>query len=131
MPENDCYFLYLVNTRKHLSIFSDCGSLDMPKNGYIYYSSGTTYGSVAYYNCTEPYAVIGNSERMCEASGVWTSTDPFCRKIGTVLSIFFLSFKFIRVTAKANTALANMNDQKLYHCLASSTLNSTIKDPLN
>ena len=49
-----------------------------PDNGRVDFSSGTTFGSTATYECTSPFAVNGTETRVCEANGTWSGEEPLC-----------------------------------------------------
>ncbi len=56
----------------------DCDSLNNPVNGQVNTSSGNTVGSIAIYNCSTGYNLIGNSSRACGSGGIWTNVAPEC-----------------------------------------------------
>ena len=58
----------------------DCDVLDTIENGYIEYSDGTVYQSVATYNCHNGHnlAMSGDEMRTCGSDGMWNGTAPMC-----------------------------------------------------
>ncbi|XP_072336377.1 complement decay-accelerating factor transmembrane isoform-like isoform X2 [Scyliorhinus torazame] len=56
----------------------NCGHPGEIENGY-YQASGTTLGNKAIYHCNEGYRQVGQSYRICTASG-WTGQVPTCEK---------------------------------------------------
>ena len=40
--------------------------------------NGTTFGSVAVYQCREGLTLNGESTRMCQANGEWSGNEPTC-----------------------------------------------------
>ena len=73
----------------------DCDVLDTIENGYIEYSEGTVYQSVATYNCHNGYnlAMTGDEMRTCGSDGMWNGTAPTCNS--ELCSLYmFLSFHF-------------------------------------
>ncbi len=57
----------------------DCGPLGNPADGLVVIlSTTTTFGSIAIYNCTSGYNLTGEATRVCQADGVWNSSDPTC-----------------------------------------------------
>ena len=58
--------------------FSDCGPLTSPLYGTVNTGSGTTFGEVAKYFCNIGYNLIGDSERLCDADGLWDRNPPIC-----------------------------------------------------
>ena len=56
----------------------DCGGLDII-NGYISYSTGTTYNSVATYSCDTGYELQGGQTRTCQNNGTWSGDMPSCQ----------------------------------------------------
>ena len=62
----------------------NCGSPGMPVNGKAT-SNGTFVTSVAEFICNFGYEFIGDSQRICQANGVWSNVVPECRrKLATV-----------------------------------------------
>ena len=58
----------------------DCDVLDTIENGYIEYSDGTVYQSVATYNCHSGHllTVTVSATRHCGSIGTWNGTAPTC-----------------------------------------------------
>ena len=56
----------------------DCGPLDNPKNGVVHTVPGTYVNSVATYSCNPGYNLTGNTQRVCQSSGLWSKSAPFC-----------------------------------------------------
>lgn len=59
----------------------DCGDLSDPENGQVTLSS-TIYQSQAVYSCNDGYELsqTGSVQRICRASGVWSSFAPQCNR---------------------------------------------------
>ena len=53
----------------------DCGQLEGLANGVVTYET-TTYKSVATYECTEGFALVGPESRQCSSSGLWNKKPP-------------------------------------------------------
>ena len=66
-------FLYLVLT------VVDCGTLTNPINGQVSHTAGTTFGQTAAYSCDTGYNLVGDSNRICQATGVWSGSAPTCQ----------------------------------------------------
>ena len=66
-------------------IFSDCGNLTAPSVGSVTYSSGTTFQSVATFDCNTGYNLEGDATRMCQANASWSNNDPSCKINGKAL----------------------------------------------
>ena len=62
-----------------LSTVVDCGTLTNPANGRISYSDRTTFGQTANYSCNAGYNLVGGSMRICQATGVWSASEPICQ----------------------------------------------------
>lgn len=60
-------------------LFSDCGNLTDPADGSVSFSSGTTYQSVATFNCDTGYTLEGEETRTCQANETWSNIGPSCR----------------------------------------------------
>jgi hypothetical protein len=48
------------------------------ENGKVDLSLGTFEGSKAVYVCKNTYAIVGESTRTCQSSGVWDGVQPSC-----------------------------------------------------
>ncbi|XP_065189567.1 sushi, von Willebrand factor type A, EGF and pentraxin domain-containing protein 1-like [Sycon ciliatum] len=56
---------------------SDCGAILEPVNG-MFFTNGTTYGSMASFTCNIGYNLAGSSSITCPESGVWSASFPSC-----------------------------------------------------
>ena len=72
------YTLYAPHYMHNLGV--DCDVLDTIENGYIEYSDGTVYLSVATYNCHigHELTMSGDEMRTCGSDGNWNGTAPTC-----------------------------------------------------
>ena len=57
----------------------DCGALTHPTNGQVSHTAGTTFGQTATYSCDVGYNLVGDSIRICHATGVWSGSTPTCQ----------------------------------------------------
>ena len=57
----------------------DCGTLTDPANGQVNHTAGTTFGQTASYSCDTGYNLMGDSTRTCQATGIWSGSDPTCQ----------------------------------------------------
>ena len=57
----------------------DCGTLTDPANGQVDHSAGTRLGQPATYSCNTGYELVGDSTRICQASGNWSGRSPTCQ----------------------------------------------------
>jgi len=57
----------------------DCGTLTNPVNGQVNNIAGTTFGQTATYSCDPGYNLVGNTQRICHATGVWSGNVPTCQ----------------------------------------------------
>ena len=64
-----------------LSTAVDCGALSDPANGQVNDTGGTTFGQTATYSCNTSYNLVGNSTRVCQATGVWSGSAPTCERM--------------------------------------------------
>lgn len=58
-----------------------CLELQQPTRGSIKCSNPqgpSSYGSTCEFACDEGYALVGSSTLQCEASGLWSSSQPLC-----------------------------------------------------
>ena len=56
-----------------------CGTLSDPVNGQVSHPSGTTFGQTATYTCDEGYILMGDITRMCQATRMWSGSEPSCQ----------------------------------------------------
>ena len=59
----------------------DCGTLNNPANGQVSHTAGTTFTQTATYSCDTGYNLVGDSNRVCQATGVWSGRAPTCQGI--------------------------------------------------
>ncbi|XP_037776757.1 uncharacterized protein LOC119573722 [Penaeus monodon] len=64
----------------------ECSDLDNPGFGYVDVK-GKVVGSQANYRCQEGYHLIGQTIRLCQANGIWSSTPPECHENCMYLSL--------------------------------------------
>lgn len=57
-----------------------CPTLRVPSNGRVTNGFGD-YGSKVNYKCLDGFRLNGNSERICDADGIWSGSDPKCQGI--------------------------------------------------
>ena len=56
----------------------DCGDLTDPANGQVNHTVRTTCEQIATYSCNIGYNLVGNSIRVCQATGNWSQSAPTC-----------------------------------------------------
>ena len=56
----------------------DCGDPGEPSYGAGNYTN-TYVGSIVSYSCNSEFRLVGNMERICQESGMWTGTVPTCK----------------------------------------------------
>ena len=57
----------------------DCGKLHNPANGQVSHTAGTKFGQTATYTCDPGYNLAGVSTHTCQATGVWSGSEPTCQ----------------------------------------------------
>ena len=57
----------------------DCGKLHNPAIGQVSHTAGTKFGQTATYTCDAGYNLVGVSTRTCQATGVWSGSEPTCQ----------------------------------------------------
>ena len=72
-----------MNTFLYLLTVVNCGTLTDPANGQVSHTTGTVFGQRATYSCDTGYNLVGDSTRICRATGVWSGSAPTCQ--GTLL----------------------------------------------
>ena len=82
-PTHDTqYHSSLKNVFAIFAMFSSvgvsCGQPDIPSNGRVNTSAGTSFGDVARYSCDSGYTLNGPAERTCQADGRWSGSVPTC-----------------------------------------------------
>ena len=60
----------------------NCGTLNALANGQVSHTAGTNFGQTATYSCNTGYYLVGDSNRTCQATGVWSGSEPTCRYVG-------------------------------------------------
>ena len=59
----------------------DCRALTDPVNGQVSHTGGTTSGQTATYTCNTGYNLVGDSTHICQATGVWSGSEPTCQRM--------------------------------------------------
>ena len=59
----------------------DCGTLTDPTNGQVSHTAGTTFEQTATYSCDTGYILVGDNNRTCQATGVWSGSEPICQSM--------------------------------------------------
>ena len=79
-------FAIILSCSKHhvkfllpLFIAVNCSTLNNPANGQVSHTAGTTFGQTATYSCDTGYNLVGDSIRTCQATGVWSESEPTCQ----------------------------------------------------
>ncbi len=57
----------------------NCNDLTNPLNGQVRTFSGTTFMMTATYTCNTRYLLIGDASQTCQATGVWSGSEPTCQ----------------------------------------------------
>ncbi|WAR08642.1 FBP1-like protein [Mya arenaria] len=55
-----------------------CEAPVFPANGRVNTTEGLAVGHTIYYTCVDGYELVGQAERICEASSTWSGTAPSC-----------------------------------------------------
>ena len=75
--------VYMMNTFLYILLaVVNCGTLTDPANGEVDHTAGTTYQQTVTYSCDTGYNLVGDSTRICQATGVWSGSAPTC--LGTL-----------------------------------------------
>ena len=80
-----------------LSTAVDCGTLTHPANGQVSHTVGTTLGQTATYSCNTGYNLMGDNTRTCQATGVWSGSEPTCERM-LLLKVEYCGSNLIRVS---------------------------------
>ena len=62
--------------------------------------AGRYYGDRAIYTCDSGHQIVGNEERVCQETGLWSGSEPYCKKRGEgdqadkLVSAFILGLGF-------------------------------------
>ena len=78
----------------------NCSTLADPDNGQVNQTTGTTFGQTATYSCDAGYNLEGDTTRMCQATGMWSRSEPTCTRMFWHLvlknnSLFYYAKNFI------------------------------------
>ena len=57
----------------------NCGTLTEPANGQVSHAAGTTFEQTAIFSCDTGYNLDGDSNRTCQATGMWSGSSPTCQ----------------------------------------------------
>lgn len=63
-----------------------CELLIDPAHGEVH-QTGRYLGDRAIYTCGSGWEIIGPEERVCQANGKWSNTEPYCKKRGESMII--------------------------------------------
>ena len=58
-----------------------CEHLLDPVNGEVH-QTGRYLGDRAIYTCGGGWEIVGPEERVCQADGLWSNNEPYCKKRG-------------------------------------------------
>ena len=80
----------------------DCGNLTDPANGSVNHTAGTTFGQTATYSCNTCYNLVGDRTRTCQATGIWSGSEPTCQGVllKDDLTLFIYVHVYIIVSCK-------------------------------
>ncbi|XP_064626780.1 CUB and sushi domain-containing protein 1-like [Lineus longissimus] len=56
-----------------------CGFPASPASGFVIFTNGDKFESVATYTCKNGSTMIGENTRICGENGIWIGTLPFCK----------------------------------------------------
>ena len=59
--------------------------------------SGRYYGDRAIYTCDSGHQIVGNEERVCQETGLWSNGEPYCKKKGKIKTIIHITVGFIKI----------------------------------
>ena len=76
-----CIFISTSHCSLSISSAKVCDLLLDPYHGAVH-QTGRYYGDRAIYTCGGGYQIIGPEERVCQATGLWSSQEPYCKKKG-------------------------------------------------
>ena len=72
IKQHSCSFLFTA---------VECGTLTNPANGQVTHTGRTRFGQTATYSCDTGYILVGQSNRTCQATGVWSGSEPICQSM--------------------------------------------------
>ena len=75
-----CHLFFIIVTDICSSVIGvSCGTPDIPSNGSVDTSTGTSFGDVARYSCDTGYTLSGTAEITCQVDGQWSGRVPACK----------------------------------------------------
>ena len=80
----DIFFVVVVKI-----LVVDCGDPGQLTNGLRKDKNMTTYNSMVHYFCNPEYILSGSRERVCQADGKWSGTQPKCTSKNFALHFSF------------------------------------------
>jgi hypothetical protein len=89
-----CSLLYLdFVSLRHVTrctiLHLDCGTIVAPANGNVDLTDGTTYESVAVFQCNNGYDMAGAASLECLEDGSWDNAKPTCNIKGLFPSYMY------------------------------------------
>ena len=98
-----CNIKFTLHISSYYVVFDsigECGVLPSPTNGQVSHPNGRTIGQTATYTCNTGYNLEGDSTRMCQATGMWSRSEPTCTRMFWHLvlknnSLFYYAKNFI------------------------------------
>lgn len=60
------------------TMFTDCGSLTLPTNGFMDATEGTVYDSNIKFYCNNGFLLVGSAHVNCKSDGKWSADPPKC-----------------------------------------------------
>jgi Sushi repeat (SCR repeat) len=91
----------------------ECPELTHPAQGTVV-MSGRTFGNRASYTCNHGFHVVGLQNRVCQAYGHWSGSEPACKQ-----NIYCLSppnIEHARHSALPEQATFDLDSTVQYHC---------------
>ncbi|CAK8686175.1 unnamed protein product [Clavelina lepadiformis] len=91
IPPVELYMEVDVTFRQRKSPVTDCTKMDLPEGGDVEpYECKLKQifepGTICSFSCEDAYVMVGNRERICLSSGVWSGVDVDCIKLCPTLT---------------------------------------------
>ena len=78
----------------------DCGELPAPANGEVNYVEDTTFESSAIFTCNRGFRLVGDRERECLYTGLWSLQQPTCESMRILFKLIVYTFTIILLYTK-------------------------------
>lgn len=103
MPNMPFFILIKYYVSFIVGLAKDCGPIESPTNGSLFFGDRTTYPHIVLFSCDKGFLLKGSNLRRCTSEGVWSGMPASCEGTFTVI-----------VNMWGNTIGSNMNTGDIF-----------------